>query len=283
MNPNVRAALLAILGMALISSNDVIVKLSSEHLGVGQLLFVRGTLGVLFFSVLIKTSGRSLDPRVFLVKTNVLRATCECCATLLFVLALSILPIAIVSTLAWTSPIFLTIAAALVLSEKVSIGRWLAVLIGFVGVVLVTNPFSGEFSWVMILPLMTAVFVCLRDLLTRKMQSNLHSLHVIYVSLIIVAVAGGVLSIFDWRPLEPAVVTWLGLSALLLGLGFLSHVSAVRLGELSFIAPFSFTGILVSVSYGYLIWGELPTGLMFLGIGLIIAAGIYILTSQQSA
>ena len=278
-----KAALLVIMGMTLISSNDVLMKLSSEHLGVGQLLFLRGSLAVVFFSILIKSTGRSLNPRVFMVRVNLLRASCECCATLMFITALSMLPLALVSTLTWTSPIFLTIAAALVLHERVSAGRWLAVCIGFVGVVLVTNPFSGEFSWIMILPLLAALFVCLRDLATRKVRTDLHSMYVIYMTLIVVTFVGGLIALFDWRTVDPGLLGWLGLSAALLSLGFLSQVNAVRLGELSFIAPFSFTGILVSVGYGYLVWGEIPSFAMFIGIALIIASGIYILTTQRRA
>ncbi len=268
---------MVVLGMVLISSNDAIMKLRSEDLGVGQLLFIRGSLAMLIFAVLIKASGKSLNPRVYITGWNGLRAGFECAATVCFISGLSVLPIATVSTLAWTAPIFLTIAAAVMLKERVSFIRWISVLVGFLGVVLVTNPFSGEFSNAMFLPLLAAIFVCLRDITTKRIDVNLHSLHVTYASLILVTLVGGVMAIFDWRPVELIEIGWLGLSALLLGFGFLCQILALRQGELSFIAPFSFTGILVSVIYGYLIWDEFPTLVMFAGIALIISAGIYIM------
>ena len=269
------------LGMALITSNDVIVKLGSENLGVGQLLFVRGIMAVMIFSCIIKLSGRPLWPRLFFSRWNGCRAVCEGGATFFFVTGLSLLPIATASTLVWISPILLTISAAVILRERVTMARWVAVLVGFLGVVLVTNPFGDQFSWAMVLPIMAALFVCTRDLATRQLDPGLHSMHATYASLILVTGMGGVMSLFGWREMDVTQIGWLGFSALLLGLGFLSQVSAVRLGELSFIAPFAFSGILMSVFYGFMIWDELPSGLMIIGMGLVIGAGVYILSSHK--
>ncbi len=281
MRNNLTAALLVMLAMLLISSNDVIMKLESEHLGIGQLLFVRGLLATIIFSLLIKLSGRPIWPRATLSRWNGYRALCECGATVCFITGLSLLPIATASTLAWTAPIFLTIAAALILKERITHTRWIAVFVGFAGVLLVANPFGESVSLAMILPLVTAVFVCLRDIITRRLDPNLQSIYVTFTTLLVVTVAGGLLSIADWRPISAQQVIWLAVSAVFLGLGFLSQVSAVRLGELSFIAPFSFFGILCSVFYEYMVWHQMPTFTMFAGMGLIMGAGIYLLSSYR--
>ena len=81
----------------------------------------------------------------------------------------------------------------------------------------------------------------------------------------------------DWRPIHLTRAGWLCLSALLLGGGFLFQIRGMRLGELSFIAPFSYVGILASVFYGFVIWDELPSLSAFAGILLIIGSGIFIL------
>lgn len=275
---NVRAALLVVAGMSMISSNDAIMKLSSEELGVGQLLFVRGALAVILFSSYITLTGRPLFPRGLFSRWNGLRAFCECCATICFITGLTLLPIAIASTLVWVTPMLLTIAAALLLKEHVSVGRWLAVLVGFAGVLLVTRPFDEHFSAAMLLPLVAAVFVTFRDLVTRRIDRNLDSLYVVLATLALVSLAGLALSLGNWRPVSLERTGWLSLSALLLGSGFLCQIVAVRSGELSFIAPFSYAGILVAVFYGYVIWHELPDSLTVAGIALIVGAGMYILT-----
>ncbi|NKB61344.1 MAG: EamA family transporter [Gammaproteobacteria bacterium] len=283
MNNNVKAAFLVVLGMMLISSNDAIMKVASEHLGIGQLLFIRGLLAMVIFSAVIKIKGMSLRPSAFITRWNSLRACFECAATLCFITGLSLLPIATTSTLGWTAPIFVTISAAVILKERVTLIRWVSVFVGFLGVLLVTNSFDGEFSNAMILPLLAALFVCFRDIVTQKIDISLHSLYITYVSLVLVTLVGGGIASFHWQPIDLIDIGWLSLSALLLGLGFFAQVTALRLGELSFIAPFSFAGILVSVVYGYLIWDEFPTIMMFAGIGLIIGAGIYAMSSQSSS
>jgi len=275
---NVAAALLVILGMAMISSNDALMKLSSAELGVGQLLFVRGSLAVILFSVFIKLSGRPLFPRRAFSRWNGLRALCECCATVCFITGLTLLPIAIASTLVWTTPMMLTLAAAFLLKENVSTGRWLAVLVGFAGVLLVTNPFGESFSPAMLLPLLAAVFVTARDLMTRRIEASVDSLYIVLTTLTVVTLAGLLIALFDWRPVSLTRTGWLTLSALLLGTGFLCQITAVRKGELSFIAPFSYTGILVAVFWGYVVWQQWPSNLTFAGIALIVGSGMYILT-----
>ena len=270
--------MLVVAGMSMIASNDAIMKLSSEQLGVGQLLFVRGALAVLLFSAFIRLSGRPLLPHAFYSRWNGIRALCECCATVCFITGLTLLPIATASTLVWVTPMLLTVAAALVLGERVRPGRWFAVLAGFGGVLLVTRPFDEHYTPAMLLPLAAALFITARDLVTRRIDTGLDSLYVVLATLVGVTVAGLCLSLADWRPVSPELVGWLSLSALLLGCGFLSQIVAVRSGELSFIAPFSYSGILVAVLYGYLIWNELPDRLSVAGIALIVGAGMYILT-----
>ncbi len=278
---NIRAALLVVAGMSMISTNDAIMKLSSAELGVGQLLFVRGTLAVLIFSAIIRFGGRPILPGGMFTRWNGLRALCECCATACFITGLTLLPIAIAATLVWITPMLLTIAAALVLREEVRFGRWMAVLVGFGGVLLVTRPFDGHFTPAMLLPLAAACFVTVRDLVTRRIDRALDSRYVVLATLTMVTLTGLALSIGDWRPVSVERIGWLSLCALLLGLGFLSQIIAVRTGELSFIAPFSYTGILVAVFYGYVIWHELPDRLTVLGILLIVGAGMYILTMTR--
>lgn len=265
----------------MISSNDAIMKLSSEELTVGQMLFVRGSFALGLFAIIIKLSGKPLLPRGLFSRLNGLRACCECGATVCFVTSLTLLPIAIASTLVWITPLLLTLSAALFLKEKVTTPRWLAVVAGFAGVLLVTNPFGADFSLAMILPVMAAVLVCMRDLVTRRIDRNLDSLHVLMATLAVVTLAGFLMSLGKWQPLSNGRASWLLLSALLLGSGFLLQIRAVRLGELSFIAPFSYVGILSAVFYGYVVWQQLPGVLSFLGIFLIVGSGIYILSTAR--
>jgi len=271
------------LGMTLLSSNDVFMKLSSEHLGIGQLLFIRGSIAVAIFSLAMRITGKPIIAEVAFSKWILLRAFCECGAAFCFITGLSLLPIATASTLVWTSPIFLTIAATLILKEHVAAVRWLAVFVGFIGVMLVANPASVDFSLAMLLPLAAAIFIAARDLVTRKLDPSLHSLYVTWTTLVVVTIAGLLISFLDWRPIALTQILWLCASAVLISSAFFVQISAVRLGELSFIAPFSYTGILIAVFYGFVVWEELPGTAMIFGIILIILSGLYILSHQTTS
>jgi len=273
---NSKAALLMVFSMLLISANDVILKLASDDLGVGQLLFIRGLLASLIFSGVIIASGRPLIPKEGYSFWVVGRAFCETCATLCFISALVLLPIATVSTLVWTSPFFLTILAVIFLSEKVPVARWVALLLGFVGMLLVTNPFSEAFEMVMVLPLLAAFFVSVRDIVTRKVDINLHSMYITLPTLVCVSAVGLLLSFGRWQTVEWSHIGWLGLSAVLLCAGFFTQIAAIRCGELSFVSPFVYVGVVSAVFWGYVVWGDVPTGLTIVGMLVIVASSIYV-------
>lgn len=282
LNNNIKAAFLMMLGMTLLSSNDVIMKLSSESLGIGQMLFIRGVIAIVVFSLVIKISGKPVISKVILSKWVLLRALCECGATMFFITGLTMMPIAINATLLWTSPIFLTIAAALILKEHVTIVRWLAVFVGFIGMLFIVSPNSSDFSLKMLLPLTAAILVVARDLITRKkLDPNVHSLYVTLATLVLVSLIGSLISFIDWRPVTVTQVIWLSASAVLMSSAFFFVISAVRIGELSFIAPFSYIGILIAIFYGFVVWNELPNTPMIFGIILIIISGLYILSHQN--
>lgn len=280
MSTNGRAAVLITLAMAMISSNDAIIKLASESLSIGQILFIRGALACLILGVVIKMTGRPIFPRRGVSRINILRASLETAATLCFVTGLSLLPIATASTLVWTSPLLLTLFAAVFLKEQVSRTRWMAVSVGFGGMLLVTQPFGAKFTPAMLLPLLAAVFVATRDMVTRRIDNNLHSFYITLATLILVTLTGLVLSIFDWRTLEVNHVLMLSLSAALLAGGFFSQVTAIRMGELSFVAPFAFSGIIAALLLGFLVWNDQPTSSMLTGVALIVGSCIYIARSK---
>ena len=282
LNNNIKAAFLMMLGMTLLSSNDVIMKLSSENLGIGQMLFIRGVIAIVVFSLVIKISGKPVISKVIFSKWVFLRALCESGATMFFITGLTMMPIAINATLLWTSPIFLTIAGALILKEHVTIVRWSAVFLGFIGMLFIINPNSSDFSLKMLLPLTAAILVVARDLITRKkLDPNVHSLYVTLATLVLVSLIGGLISFIDWRPVTITQVIWLTVSAILMSSAFFFHISAVRIGELSFISPFAYIGILIAIFYGILVWNEVPNTPMIFGIILIVMSGLYILSHQN--
>ncbi len=279
---NLKAALFVVIAMSMITTNDAIVKHITQVFNVGQIMFLRGALICIIFASVMALRRQPVFNRRTLHRWNLLRALFELGATLAFLTGLSMLPIAVASTLGFASPIFLALLAATILKEKVSLDRWIVILIGFGGVMLITNPFSEEASWAVIFPIICAFFVALRDLAIRYVPDEIPSSQVAFTNAWIVMLGGGIYSLYQgWGEADLQWYLWfIGLGAVLY-CGYLFLIIGSRLGELSFIGPFKYISILIALIYGYLIWGDEPTLAMLVGASLIVISGIILVSREK--
>jgi len=279
---NLKAAMFVVIAMTMITTNDAIVKHITEVFNVGQIMFLRGALICVIFASFMRLRGQPIFQRRSLHRWNLLRALFELGATLFFLTGLSMLPIAVASTLGFSSPIFLALLAGLVLREKVGFDRWIVILVGFGGVLLITNPFATETSWAVIFPIICAFFVALRDLAIRFVPNELPSSQVAFTNAWVVMLGGGLYSLYQgWGDAELHWYLWfLGLGVALYT-GYLCLIIGSRLGELSFISPFKYISIIIAIVYGYLIWGEKPTLNMIAGALIIVISGIALLSTEK--
>jgi drug/metabolite transporter (DMT)-like permease len=279
---NLKAALFVVFAMMMITTNDAIVKHITEVFNVGQIMFLRGALVVVIFAGVMRLRGQAVFQRRSLHRWNLLRALFELGATLFFLTGLSLLPIAVASTLGFSSPIFLALLATTLLKEKVGFERWAVILTGFGGVLLITNPFSSEASWVVIFPLVCAFFVALRDIAIRYVPNDLPSTQVAFTNAWVVTLGGGLYSIYQgWGDADLHWYLWFIALGTAIYSGYLCLIIGSRLGELSFIGPFKYVSILIAILYGYLIWDEKPTLTMLAGATVIVISGIILLSSEK--
>ena len=279
---NLKAALFVVVAMSLITTNDAIVKHITEVFNVGQIIFLRGALIGIIFAGYMRLRGQAVFQRRSLHRWNLLRAFFELCATLLFMTGLSLLPIAVASTLGFSSPIFLALLAGLILKERVGIERWLVILVGFGGVLLITNPFSASASWAVIFPICCAFFVALRDLAIRFVPSDLPSSQVAFTNAWVVMLGGGLFSLYQgWGEADLSWYLWFIALGIALYGGYLCLIIGSRIGELSFIGPFKYVSIILALVFGYLIWGDKPTLTMLAGAGIIVISGILLLSGEK--
>ena len=279
---NLKAALFVVFAMTMITTNDAIVKHITEVFNVGQIMFLRGALIFVIFACVMRLRGQAVFQRRSLHRWNLLRALFELGATLFFLTGLSLLPIAVASTLGFSSPIFLALLAATVLKEKVGFDRWAVILIGFGGVLLITNPFATDASWVVIFPIICAFFVALRDIAIRYVPNDLPSTQVAFTNAWVVMLGGGLYSIFQgWGDADLLWYLWFIALGIVLYSGYLCLIIGSRLGELSFISPFKYISIIIAIIYGYLIWDEKPTLTMLAGAAVIVISGIILLSSEK--
>jgi drug/metabolite transporter (DMT)-like permease len=279
---NLKAALFVVIAMSMITTNDAIVKHITQVFNVGQIMFLRGAIICIIFALVMKYRRQPVFNRQTLHRWNLLRALFELCATLAFLTGLSMLPIAVASTLGFASPIFLAMLAALLLRENVGADRWLVILVGFGGVMLITNPFAESASWAVIFPIVCAFFVALRDIAIRFVPHDIPSSQVAFTNAWIVMLGGGIYSLYQgWGQADPLWYLWFfGLGAALY-CGYLFLIIGSRLGELSFISPFKYISIIIAILYGYLIWGDKPTLTMIAGASIIVVSGIILVSTEK--
>ena len=281
-NNNLKAALLVVVAMSMITTNDAIVKHLTQAFGIGQIMFIRGLLVCVIFAGFLLVSKKPVISKRAFHRWNIIRGILELGATFAFLTGLSMLPLATASALGFSSPIFLAVLAAILLDEKVGWARWLVIISGFVGVLMITNPFSEEMNWAVIFPVICAILVALRDLAIRYVPDDIPSMQVAFTNAWIVMLGGGMLTIYQgWGIVETSWYIWFPVLAAIIFCGYISYIVGTRMGELSFIGPFKYTSVVLAIIIGYLVWGEAPTMLMLTGAAVIILSGIALLAGEK--
>ena len=159
-------------GGALLMMNNAIVKLLTDTVPVGQILFVRGLFIFIPIALLAWRAGGFGSLRIQSVAGQAWRAVLTAAATLLMTISLKLLPLADVTAITFAGPLFVTGLAAWVLGERVGWRRWTAVAVGFAGIVVMTRPTGEALRWAVFLPLGVALVGAVRDVITRRMSTT---------------------------------------------------------------------------------------------------------------
>lgn len=279
---NLKASLFIVAAMVMITTNDAIIKHITQVFGIGQIMFIRGLLACAVFALVLTIQGQPVFYRPALHRWNLARGLLELLGTLFFLTGLSLLPLATASTLGFSSPIFLALLASIFIKERVGLSRWIVIIAGFGGVMLISNPFAEAANWAVIFPIACAIFVALRDIAIRFVPHDIPSLQVAFTNAWIVMLGGGVYSLFQgWGVAEGHWYLWFIGLTLAIYCGYVFYIIGTRIGELSFIGPFKYTSIILAFIYGYLFWEETPTTPMLLGAAIIILSGVFLVTSER--
>lgn len=267
-----------ILSMAAFTFEDMFIKLLSVHLPVGQMLCMFG-LGTasLFAAIMWLKKIRFNQPGAWGV-IPLLRALCEAGAALTFYLALSKIDLTLVAAVYQAVPLIIVLGASLFLSEKVGLHRWLAVVIGLAGVVLITRPGFAEFDPNSIWAVLSALLVAGRDLVTRRIRRTLPSTLVSFQGFAVLIPTGLLWHFSVGEILVPvhgaSLVLMLG-GVIFGAIGYYCIVRGMRLGEASVVAPFRYSRILFAILVGTVVFRERLDTITLVGIGLVVSAGVY--------
>jgi drug/metabolite transporter (DMT)-like permease len=207
------------------------------------------------------------------------RSLLDAASSALYVMALVNLPMTDVIAVVLLTPVIVTVMAVAIFREEVDPRRWLAVLVGFAGVLFIVRPAPVSFNAWAIVAFGTALAGSMRDVVTRKLDPAIPTTVIAFASMVALTLVGAGLGLAGsaWRPLSVSVCLLLLASAAFLGLAIYFVALAFRGGEISVVAPFRYTALLWAGIAGYVGFGEIPDAWSLTGAGLIAASGLYVL------
>ena len=268
---------------AILPFMDTIAKYLSSELSFFQITWARYFFTVLFtlpfmFFFFRKNLTWSTQP-----KLQIFRGLTLLFANILFFYSISIISMAKALTLAFVAPLITTALSPIFLAEKVGVRRWSAVIIGFVGSLIVIQPGFIEFNLASISALGTGFFYGIYLVITRKLHSSDSPL----LTLLLTGVVGAVLASFFvpvvW--INPTFNQWslLALMGIFACLGHLFLILSLKYADASKLAPFGYFEIVTNVILGYYFFGDFPHYWTWVGLAIIVCSGIYISLRERSA
>ena len=284
-SPAILGILFMILSQFSFSLNDSLVKLivieSSKQLSLLNTIFIRGLFTTLVILLYIKIVERkNLITIVSQIQYHK-RGLYEVLTAICFLSGLILLPFAEVYTLLMTNPLFVTIFAFLFLKEKVGVRRWIAITVGFIGVLIVINPNKVDFNFLYILPIMAAIFLTIRDIKTKNIANDNNSFEIIFITSLLMTVFSGFGSLFSEFSLEFKSLFKIILASIFLSIAYLLSVLTVFYAPLSLTSSARYSVIIFGIFFGYIFFDELPTINMIIGALFIIFSGLFVIQRER--
>jgi drug/metabolite transporter (DMT)-like permease len=282
---NTKGLFLMLLGQLSFAINDTFVKFmvteSENNFSTLNIIFIRGFFASILILLIIFIFTQNNLKTVFKNKQSYLRGFFEVLTAAFFFAGLILMPMANVYTLLMTAPFIVTLYSFFILKEKVGIRRWSAVIIGFIGVIIVIKPQNLEFGLLFILPIISAFFLTLRDVVTKEIVNKKNSLDITLVTSILVMIFSGVGALLLNTEVQLYNIIYIFISSLFLTSGYVCSVLTVYYAPLSLTASIRYSVIVFGIILGYLILGEEPSLNMIIGALIITASGLFVIKREK--
>lgn len=283
------AIILSLLALVLFDAMGLIIKLLSTKFSAAELSTWRNLFGLLpaFLVLYASKTWRENGKKIIINqwKLALLRGVIASLAQLCFYWSLGLMAFATASTITYSGALFATAFAIPILGERVGIVRWLAVIIGFLGVVFILQPGSDAFTHYSILPLAAAAFYALLTITAKLFDSQVSSALVNVYASLSSTVCAAILTLFlgGFSPISSLdEIFWIIMMGAFGGSAVLLYVVSYRMTEQSNLAPFSYFGIPIAFFFGWAFFDETPWDAIFPGGILIICGGLLIFWRERS-
>jgi drug/metabolite transporter (DMT)-like permease len=293
MKDDKKGIILVVVSMTIFAVQDILIKFLSVDISMFQILFCRAIIGVLLISIYLKLSHKPLKFGTAYPFLSTCRGLLFFFGYSAFYFAQSKVPIANATVLFLVSPFFITILSIIVFGSMVGVSRWITMVIGFSGVIVIAQPEAGEFNLYYVLPVLTA-FTYAISMMIAKFTAEKDDVfqQVIYMYLITATVSGlmglgigdGRFNTTEFAGYEFLTQGWhfdqisIVVSVFAIGIvgtiAFLLLINAYRIADPATVSPFEYTGLIAAMFGGFIFWGDIPSMNEALGMILIVGSGM---------
>jgi drug/metabolite transporter (DMT)-like permease len=280
---NVSGIIAMLLSCIFFVVGDCMIKVVGASLPLGEMLIIRGLLSAPFVIAAAAYAGK-LEGFGELLSNPLLwlRTVLEIATVMLFLIGILNMPYAAAVSVQQSNPLVMMAAAALLLGERVGWRRWLAAIVGFIGVLIIIRPGTPAFGWPAFVMIGSVVAMVLRDLVTRRLGPGIASLQLTVVSVISVGLSGLLLWPFEqWVAPSAESLALLAVAAIGSMGGIHWMIKAVRTGDVSVVIPFRYSLIPFGVVGGIVGFAEWPDVVALAGMAIVIGAGLYALHRER--
>lgn len=295
LSPNTQGILCLIGAIALLTLSDSIIKWLSPDLPLHEITLFRSCFALVIVMIIVRMEGGMVTLRTRRPVLHFARGSLLVLANMFFFIGLSAMPIAETVVLFYTAPLFICILSQPVLGERVGLSRWLVILVGLIGAIVMLRPGSDLFRPISLLPIMAALCYAVMTMMTRKLglqdKAGALTFYIQIAFIIISSITGlvigdGSFDVYNSQPLSFLLRAWtwpdpmqlqlLIACGAIVAIGGYLMSQAYRLGEASAVAPFEYASLPFALAVGFYLWGDWPDARAFIGTGLIIGSGIMV-------
>lgn len=280
-NTTLTGVILMTIGVASLCVSDALAKTLTDQYTPIQIMFLRNLIALPFAVVIAWRMGGRGALRSATYPAHLLRGVLWVIATVMFFTSIHFLGLAEATALIFAAPLFITALSAMFFGEHVGWRRWSAVLLGFVGVLIIVRPGSASFQLIMLLPVATAFVYALLMLSARWVDSQ----ESVWTLLLYLSGAATLISSlivpFYWVPVQISNLWQFTGIALFGTMGMTLMTQAFRIAPAVVVAPLDYTALIWATGLGWLFWNEVPDTLTFVGAGIIIYSGVVTILRER--
>ncbi|MCG8614852.1 MAG: DMT family transporter [Desulfobacterales bacterium] len=280
---NLRGSLFMTFAMATFALEDTFIKSASRILPIGEILILFGLGGTISFIFLtLRKKETILHPKI-LSRPIILRMICEIIGRLCFIIAIALTPLSSASAILQATPLVVVMGAAIFFKESVGWRRWLAILLGFIGVLMILRPGFDGFEPASLFAVLGTLGFAGRDLATRAAPPELSNIQLGVYGFLILIPTGLIMVPFTGGIVLPDVESALKiLAAIVFGVtAYYSLTVAMRTGEVSLVTPFRYTRLVFALIIGVIVFSEKPDLTTIIGSLIIVLSGVFSLIRSR--